>query len=1059
MSSNNTQIITIDRDYSDNYSVKKYTEDVLVDKYFSDIDANLRTVGMIGFTTEQVSNISEDLFNTASVLFRETFPNRAQIPESIYSHAAIFQISDAFATAASCTFLMALEEATIIKNMEYENGYYHFYIDKDTTINVEEIPFVLDYGIDIKIISKKNEEGNSEYFYSATYIKDTNNSISSINDTYIKIRRSSDGYISLELKCHQCVRNVVNEDIITNNTINYPVIDIPFSSKLAGFDILYRAPSQSVFNTQLSTLVEYAQPIDTPFCYYHLHDENTLRITFNTRDDYFKPAYGSEIKVTLYETLGVDGNFDVYTGDQINVVKSEDSRYDDNYITAARPMTSSAGGKDSIGIDGLQSLAVEGYRTANALTTDADLSEYFRNWKYHYNDSDIMFIKKRNDIYERIYSAFIVMKKDNYIFKTNTMNMKMNLSEMKNPETNIFTIDPGVLFTSNNLESMISDKSAYILPDSIYSSEDTEVGYATFLRDKKKYSQYYAEYEEAVKNNEIPYIDDTYDKTELPAYLDRPASFAEFKKRKKYDDKISIFDLNEEEIYGLREYDNPQIGNFLYINPFLIRFKKNPNLVSLYMTYIDQRSLVDFKDNCEDSYVNFIIYQVRLQRNFKDAKKYTMSLNLMSSIGIESDHPLVARKEVIDPDDESGGTTFEYVLNDKKSTMNNDLRVFVVIQDKGENICAIEMYPSAYNAETENFTFTAEFYTDDHLTSEGKIRLVDNDDEYKIYNLSKRDDIVIPMVDVNCKIYTCYHRIYDGEDGLVEITDEFLKEHATMMDNLRSPAHELVTDLFDKYSDEVLTYYDEEGNEIQIKPMENMNHYISTDLYDTSSDPLTFLKPLNNVRANLIFKDYTALNNDNKYINDIMDIEISSLPFLRWSIIENLDNMSYFMTTFLAQYNSLIDVINTRLRNETSLDVKFYNTYGRSKEFTIGEEQEIINTVNLALSFDIWYIPGTDMLAATPEVKSFIKSEVETINTAGMNNLYISNLMRKIELKFAYVDHIRFNSINKYSTDKQAVKNYATDLEELTVEERRSYVPELLVIDTDDIHITEYYSS
>ena len=244
MSSNNTQIITIDRDYSDNYSVKKYTEDVLVDKYFSDIDANLRTVGMIGFTTEQVSNISEDLFNTASVLFRETFPNRAQIPESIYSHAAIFQISDAFATAASCTFLMALEEATIIKNMEYENGYYHFYIDKDTTINVEEIPFVLDYGIDIKIISKKNEEGNSEYFYSATYIKDTNNSISSINDTYIKIRRSSDGYISLELKCHQCVRNVVNEDIITNNTINYPVIDIPFSSKLAGFDILYRAPSQ-----------------------------------------------------------------------------------------------------------------------------------------------------------------------------------------------------------------------------------------------------------------------------------------------------------------------------------------------------------------------------------------------------------------------------------------------------------------------------------------------------------------------------------------------------------------------------------------------------------------------------------------------------------------------------------------------------------------------------------------------------------------------------------------------------------------------------------------------
>ncbi len=76
-----------------------------------------------------------------------------------------------------------------------------------------------------------------------------------------------------------------------------------------------------------------------------------------------------------------------------------------------------------------------------------------------------------------------------------------------------------------------------------------------------------------------------------------------------------------------------------------------------------------------------------------------------------------------------------------------------------------------------------------------------------------------------------------------------------------------------------------------------------------------------------------------------------------------------------------------------------------------------------------------------------------------MNNLFISNLMRKIENRYSYVDHIKFKSINKYDSTYQAVKNYATDLNDLTVEERRFYVPELLVCDEDDIIITEFYVS
>lgn len=107
----------------------------------------------------------------------------------------------------------------------------------------------------------------------------------------------------------------------------------------------------------------------------------------------------------------------------------------------------------------------------------------------------------------------------------------------------------------------------------------------------------------------------------------------------------------------------------------------------------------------------------------------------------------------------------------------------------------------------------------------------------------------------------------------------------------------------------------------------------------------------------------------------------------------------------------------------------------------------------------MWFTAGTDLLEAVPQVKEYIKNEIETVNNKGTNSLYISNLMRKVENHFAFVDHIRFKSINGYDSKYQAVKNKVPDINDLSVQERRFFVPELLVSDVDDIVITEYYAS
>ena len=1043
-------ITEIDRSYVDNFAVKEFAQDVLVAKYFPDADVNLRTIGLVGYVGEQISNITEDVFNTGSVFFREMFPNRAEIDESLYSHAAIFQLTDIFSTPCSCTFLIVLEEDAIQQNMEYDkdSGFYYFYIDKDTQVLVEDIPFVLDYDIRMRIARRRSDTGE-EYIYTASYILDEyNNSMSEIVDPYIKLRRAG-GYLALEVVMHQCTREITYESIINNSKINYPTIDIPFEGDLCGFDILYKRPTDLAFSTQMQTLPVYSQPIVEPFCYYQLKDTSTLRISFNSKDSYFMPDFNSELQIILYTTLGEGGKFDVYTGTNIEVLsESEKYEYAAKFVMSARPLGSSEGGMSRMEMEALQALTVESYRTAMALTTDYDLQEFFNNFQYRYGNASIKFIKLRDDARERIFSAFLVLRHDNLVFKTNCLNLSMNLSEMTNPEENVYMLEPGVLFkySENSLT-------------------EGELFEADFVRNEELEEQLYEEYLQAIEDGTIPFIPPTTDPTELPEYLNRPASFAEFKKRKGIDDKLTVFDLDAKE---LQPYDDPQNGKFLYVNPFLIRFKKDPNIVNMYLPFVDERVALDFTNQNEDAFVQFITYWIDLERVFERDKRYHVATQVSSNIGVRADYPIIQTlPPITDPEDENFGT-IQYVLNDPYAVVNNDLRMLYVIGDGTRDICYAELIPTEYDTTLNAFTFAIDIHTDDHLTSDGRIRILDeikwrNDEtgEYymvtsdntiytkynsagevieenvpvddvtklindgvlnewrTVHNMTGNDDILVPCTGAVGKIVTLYRRVFNEYEGLVPATPEQTNNSFTAYDD---------------------TY----------------TGYIWTNEYTTQASTMTFMYPLDYVRSDLQFMDYTLRDDEGNFVYDIMDVYIRSIPLIKWDLPLNAEEFSVFLTSYTYYYRWIVDIINTRLRNVTAIDVKWYNTYGKSKNYAIGDEEEIINTINLTIRFDMWFIPGTDTINVVEKIKYFIKEEIERLNETGVNYVHISNLMRKIELNFAAVDHIRFININNYPTTYQSVKVLVEDVNDLEKRERMIYVPEMLTVDLDNIIINEY---
>lgn len=878
--------VIVDRDYSDNFSIKETALTKLGPKYFGDVELAGLNVGALGFTLEQVGNVTEDAFNTTSILINEAFPNKASIPESIYTHAAIFQMDKTFTPYASCTFVMLLEQKDVLEHGRTLNNKTSFYIDRRTVISVEDIPFTLDYDIKIDAQKKQITGSEVEYNYSAQYVIDSNNSISRVNDPYLKIRKTPNGLLILQFIAHQVERTELTDTIISNTKINYPVLNFEFTGSLAGFDIFYKAPSDTEF-TQLSKRIMFSLPIKTPFCYYRLQDTNKLAITFSTRDGYFQPEFNSEIKVILYTTKGSKGNFDVYNGTNIEfTMNNEKYSYNDSLSIAAKPVSDSQGGADELSLEALQALTVEAYSTATELSTENDIQTYFYNYKYRYGN-EIMVIKRRDDITERLFSAFLLVKNGDYIYPTNTLHLNMVTNDFDSVQNNnIFTLKPGHVFVyeddSNNTVRMIKDVMAY----------------------------------ESDKLEEL-----------------------------------------------VNEY------KFVYTNPFMISLSKSPSIVGLYKTISNETVTLDFISSNEDSFTQFISSKINLFRGLNAESEYRLSMSVVPSSSLD-----------------------EYIETLDDWT-NNDVRIIAGFENtSGDEIGYIELYPTEINPNDKtNVTFSAKLITDDKITSNNMISILNgvNIDE-------KSDHLQIPIKDAKVNIYILYY------DGITE------------------------SNKFD-------TYFD------------GMKYYGITNTYSTNGDNITLVNPMNMMRSTVSFS--TVGLDDGE---PAVAVNMSLLPMIKADIVNDKENFDVFIERVTSNYNHLQEALPI-LRNNTHIDVKFYNTYGKSSNYHIGDNEELIDTVNIKIAFKVSLYDGADDIELKNNLKVFIKEFIENVNSSGTNDLYISNLITEIERNFASVHHLKFMGINDYSTDYQTISVKETDLNNLNKEERRKYVPEVLVVDKDNV--------
>lgn len=965
-----------DTNYSSIYNIKEMAMKELAPKYFNVNDINDINIGLLGYVTELSANATEDTFNAVSILMNEFFPNTSMLPETTYTNAALFKISDIFAKPSELDVLLLIPEDDIhtysVRKSLQTNGTttsgdetFEFYIDSQLVIDVEGIQFMPDY--DIKISYRRESFLNGDYIYSAQYVMSRYNtsyinSISNVTNPFITLKRivyDNIKYLALLIKTHQVNKFTQTENLIDNNTINLPSYTITFEDNIAGFELFYKNPVTSEY-TQLKKILDGDIPnVDERFCYYRMISDNSIEITFSAKTDYFQPAFNSELVIEYYITLGEGGNFDLYKGTAVSATSySTDYDYNRKIIMYAIPQTASINGTNKLSIDKLKRSVIEKFSTVGSYTTDTDLQLYFDAFNA-VHDSNVLFVKTRDDILERLFTSFTLFKDSNEnIYHTNTLPLLLENISFENNIT--YIIKPGTLFS--------------------YKDSKSNVGTLLY----NQYNEPWRLTSDANQNEEI-----------IKALLN------DYEIEEKLDDETTIITKPE----------------FIYTNPYLIYFTKDPSFVGYYTNSINNTFVLDYEYINPDISNQFICNGLKITRD-SILGSNTYKIKLMMNPTSLLKYRIITE-------------TKDNTLEDTKHVVN----ILSILSSDGNEIGCKKMtlVPSESDYTKDLYVYECELITNDIISSmntfdirniipiniESSKVIIDDSAEFDQEN----DMIDAPMIDCMIRIHT-YVSTYDPEND----------------DNYKV--------------DDIFTI---NNNSISIKqyPDNNMNKsgpmYVEVNSYLTNNNPVTFIQPIQLVRSTLTYNEGTTTDDNGIAIS--YNVNISSVPFISAkNMIDDTSRLEFF-DQLLSQYRYANDIIQL-VTNNYSIDMKFYNTYGRSGNFkTDDASNPILDKVNINIRLAIKPLFGTDTNEFITNIKIFIKRYIESINEGGTNAFYVSNLIKSIENAFSEIRYMKFISINDYTFNVQVIENHTKDINTLTKEERLVYVPEYLTIALDDIVI------
>ena len=341
--------------------------------------------------------------------------------------------------------------------------------------------------------------------------------------------------------------------------------------------------------------------------------------------------------------------------------------------------------------------------------------------------------------------------------------------------------------------------------------------------------------------------------------------------------------------------------------------------------------------------------------------------------------------------------SFELISNEELGTVNipnpDKIKVYGIIKVNGAAAGYIKFKPIKYDQVNNKLTYEANLITNDVISTDDKICITNS-----IYELSMANELT------KAEFYL---------DSKIDITlNCFMKNDSnTSMKKL--------------------------GIENYIPSLGD--NYVLVNSYDTIENLTLFESMGTYIQSPISLKLMPNATDGYYYI-------LRMVPLIRYLYLTQFDNMESISKNII-NYKYQMDEVMRYLENNFSIDMKFYNTFGKARYYILNNNKdEKLDIINVSIELVIRLRTGSPD-SITASIEEYIEQYIEETNNVKNDFLYISNLIRSLELEFEDIININFKKINKYDTNIQSIENIFENVQDLTREELYNFVPEYINID------------
>ena len=313
----------------------------------------------------------------------------------------------------------------------------------------------------------------------------------------------------------------------------------------------------------------------------------------------------------------------------------------------------------------------------------------------------------------------------------------------------------------------------------------------------------------------------------------------------------------------------------------------------------------------------------------------------------------------------------------------------------------------------------------------------------------------------------------DDHDG-VTITDGiYVSASADVDDGITITDPENVffsIGIFVRYDDENLPLTSDENDNYaaRYRNMPYVYGYTLANVYENmSTSPIKFLELYRFIRSISINRtsDLIVINPDtlNEVDSENAYVEIREIPLVRAEWARNPGNIHDLFELLKANHDWVTEAYDL-LDNNFTINMKMYNTYGRSRYLNIGNNYDnmlagdtngmvALNSVTLKFKFGVKLKSLIDSNDFKARFITFIRTYIENFNTVenyGMS-IYMSDLYTKLNQKFKdEVMFLEFYGINDFDAQRsQVIESW--NYEDINALGYNKYIPEFINLETTKV--------